>query len=138
MPGTNDAGINTASKTSEVATIGPVTSCIAIAVAFLRETLPFSICRSTFSTTTIASSTTSPIASTSPKRVSVLMEKPNAIMMAKAPISETGIAITGIIAARQLCKKIKITSTTSPTASSNVTTSSINEMRTNSEVSKVI
>ena len=39
---------------------------------------PSSMCRSTFSTTTIASSTTMPIASTRPNSDSVLSEKPNA------------------------------------------------------------
>ena len=51
---------------------------------------PSSISRSTFSTTTIASSTTRPIASTSPNSVSVLIEKPSALITAKVPISETG------------------------------------------------
>ena len=39
----------------------------------------------------------------------VLVEKPNAIITAKVPMSETGMAIDGMIVARQSCKKIKIT-----------------------------
>ena len=45
--------------------------------------------RSTFSTTTIASSTTMPIASTSPNRVSRLIEKPSASMPVNVAISAT-------------------------------------------------
>ena len=63
------------------------------------------MCRSTFSTTTIASSTTMPIASTRPNSESMLSEKPNAAIAANVPISETGIAISGIRLARQFCKK---------------------------------
>ena len=48
--------------------------------------------RSTFSTTTIASSTTMPMASTSPNRVSVLIEKPKSSMNANVPTIETGTA----------------------------------------------
>ena len=49
-----------------------------------------------FSITTMASSTTMPVASTMPKSVRVLIEKPNSLMKAKVPISETGIVIAGI------------------------------------------
>ena len=60
--------------------------------------------RAMFSMTTIASSTTSPVASVSPKRVSVLIEKPSAFINANVPISETGIVIAGINVVRQSCK----------------------------------
>ena len=60
----------------------------------------------------MASSTTSPIASTSPKRVSVLMENPSIAMKVKVPTSETGIVISGISIARQFWRKIRITSKT--------------------------
>ncbi len=49
--------------------------------------------RDTFSTTTIASSTTRPIASTSPNSESVLIEKPSTRISANVPISETGTVI---------------------------------------------
>ena len=49
--------------------------------------------RSTFSTTTIASSTTMPIASTSASSETVLAEKPIASSTAKVPIRLTGTAI---------------------------------------------
>ena len=49
-----------------------------------------------FSTTMIASSTTRPIARTSPHIVSVLIENPKAAIIANVATSETGIAIIGI------------------------------------------
>ena len=72
-PGTNASGTNTAHSTSAIATIGPETSRIALTTAScgLR---PLATLRSAFSTTTIASSTTIPIASTNPNSVSVLIE----------------------------------------------------------------
>ena len=65
--------MNTAQRTSAIATIGPETSCIALTVASCAL-MPSSMWRSAFSTTTIASSTTMPIASTRPNSVSVLIE----------------------------------------------------------------
>ena len=55
-----------------------------------------------FSITTIASSTTMPVASTMAKSVSVLIEKPSRWTNANAPISDTGIVSVGISVARQL------------------------------------
>src|SRR3546814_10108611 len=79
-----------------------------------------------FSSITIASSTTSPIASTIASNVRVLMVKPNAYIRPNAPISETGIVTSGISVARQLRRNRKITMTTSSTASNTVlNTSSI-------------
>ncbi len=54
-----------------------------------------------FSMTTIASSTTRPVASVTPKSVSVLIEKPNSFTNAKVPMSDTGIVIAGISVVRQ-------------------------------------
>ena len=118
--------MNTAQRTRTMAMTGPVTSCIAW-IAASRGLLPCVVMiRSTFSSTTIASSTTMPIASTSPNKVSRLMEKPSRYMPAKVPMIETGMAITGMIIARTLCRKRKTTSTTSTIASMKVmTTSSI-------------
>ena len=56
-----------------MAMIGRETSCIALTVASCALR-PRSMLRSAFSTTTIASSTTMPIASTRPNSVSVLIE----------------------------------------------------------------
>ncbi|MNJ05764.1 hypothetical protein D3C73_1673110 [compost metagenome] len=52
--------------------------------------------RSTFSTTTMASSTRMPMARTMPNSVSTLTEKPSASITAKVPISATGTTRVGI------------------------------------------
>ena len=85
-----------------------------------RGDSPSDMSRSTFSTTTIASSTNRPMASTAANSVSVLTEKPNAHSDATVPSSTTGTARVGINVARQLCKNRYITSTTSSTASPTV------------------
>src|SRR6266851_5317398 len=74
MPGIKAVGTNTAERTSAIPTTGPESSSIAFKAAFLGVR-PSSMCRSTPSTTTMASSTTRPIASTRPKRESVHWEK---------------------------------------------------------------
>ena len=89
-----------------------------------------------FSMTTIASSTTSPVASVSPNSVSVLIENPSTFIKKNVPISETGIVSAGMSVVRQSCKNRKITSTTSPIAISSVITTSLIDSRTNSLVSK--
>ena len=53
---------------------------------------PAAMLRSTFSTTTMASSTTMPIASTSPNSERLLSVNPNTPMKKKVPTSDTGIA----------------------------------------------
>ncbi|KAG1276757.1 hypothetical protein G6F64_014774 [Rhizopus arrhizus] len=52
--------------------------------------------RSTFSTTTMASSTRMPMASTMPNMVSTLIEKPSARITAKVPSSAIGATSAGI------------------------------------------
>ena len=66
-----------------------------------------------FSTTTMASSTTIPMARTSPNRVRLLIDIPNSFMAKKVPISETGMVADGMTVVRQSCRKMnteKITS----------------------------
>ena len=89
---------------------------------------------STASTTTIASSTTTPIASTSPNRVSVLIEKPRAAKAAKVPTSDTGTTMTGMSVARQLCRKRYTTSMTSRKATPSVIITSFSDSMTNGVV----
>ena len=57
--------------------------------------------------TTMASSTTRPVARVMPNNVSELMEKPKILTKAKVPISETGIVTAGMMVARQSSKKKK-------------------------------
>ena len=84
----------------------------------MRVVLTFLMWRSMFSMTTIASSTTSPVASVMPNSVRVLIEKPSSLTKANVPISDTGMVIAGIIVVRQSCRKMKITRMTSTIASS--------------------
>ena len=76
--------------------------------------------RSTFSTTTIASSTTMPIARISPNIVGRLTEKPNSFIAANVPMSETGIAAIGMSVERTPPRKMSTTATTRMTASASV------------------
>ena len=88
-----------------------------------------------FSSTTIASSTTRPIASTIASSVSVLIVNPNRYISANAPISDTGIVTIGMIVARRLRRKKKITSTTSTIASTMVVNTDAIERSMNTDVS---
>ncbi|MCY1211913.1 hypothetical protein D9M72_236340 [compost metagenome] len=83
----------------------------------------------------MASSTTMPMASTMPNSVSRLMENPSMYMPAKVPTRDTGIASTGIRVARQFCRKMNTTSTTSSRASKKVLITSSMETWTNLVVS---
>ena len=94
--------------------------------------------RSTFSITTMASSTTMPIASTSPNSVSTLMVKPSARRPRKVPMTLTGTASMGIRVARQLWRKTNTTSVTSSIASTSVCSTSVMEAVTNGVVSNGI
>ena len=87
--------------------------------------------RSTFSTTTMASSTTMPMARTSPNSDRLLSVKPNAAMNRNVPISETGMATSGMIAARQVCRNTITTSTTSTMASAIVSITASTDWRMN-------
>jgi hypothetical protein len=74
---------------------------------------PSSTRRWMFSSTTMASSTTMPIASTSASSVSTLSEKPIAAITVKEPMIDTGIATVGMMVARTERRKKKITPMTS-------------------------
>ena len=99
-----------------MATSAPPTSSM-VSWAAARGVRPSRMLRSTFSTTTIASSTTMPIASTRPNSERLFNEKPAAAMTARVPISDTGMAMIGISEARQLCRNRMTTRTTRITAS---------------------
>ena len=138
MPGKNATGTNTAISTSAVAMTAPSTSRIASDAA-CRAVRPYSvICRWMFSITTIASSTTMPVARTMPNSVSVLIEKPSSFTNAKVPTSETGIVTVGMIVLRQSCRNRNITRMTSTIASNSVFTTSWIESLTTVAVSNEI
>ena len=138
MPGKNATGTNTAISTSAVAMTAPSTSPIASDAASSGVRLYSWMWRWMFSMTTIASSTTMPVASVMPKSVSVLIEKPSSLTNAKVPTSETGIVMVGMIVLRQSCRNRNMTSTTSAIASSSVLSTSRIESETTVVVSKAI
>ena len=128
IPEMNVQGMNTAVSTRATAITGPDTSRMAW-MAASRGIIPSSIWCSTASTTTIASSTTIPIASTRPNSVRLLMLKPIASITPNVPMIATGTATSGISAERQLCRNTSTTIATSSTASNSVCfTSSIDSL----------
>ena len=120
VPGKKATGTNTATSTRPVAITAPKTSRIASEAACRALFLYCWMWRSIFSITTIASSTTMPVARMIPKSVRVLMEKPISFTNANAPMSETGIVIAGMMVLRQVWRKTKITRTTRAMASASV------------------
>jgi hypothetical protein len=91
--------------------------------------MPSSIFEYTFSSMTMASSTTSPMASTTPRSVSTLIEKPHRYMMKNTPTSEMGTARTGISVVRQSRKKKKMIAITSRKAIRMVSRTSTIDLR---------
>ena len=83
-------GTKTAESTSAMPTRAPVIWVIDFLVADRGGSPSSLMTRSTFSTTTMASSTSSPMASTMPNMVRVLMPKPNAASTPMVPRSTTG------------------------------------------------
>ena len=116
LPCANESGMNTAASVMVIAMTAKPISRVPTSAA-LKGFMPSSMCRWTFSSTTIASSTTRPIDSTTPSSVSVLIEKPSIFRIVKWPMIDTGIVIAGISVARTSRRKKKITSTTSASAS---------------------
>ena len=134
IPLMNADGMNTAHSVSAIAISAPPTSSI-VRCAASRGLIPRRRLRSTFSTTTIASSTTMPTASTRPNRLRLLSEKPSAANTANVPTSETGMATIGMIDARHVCRNRITTTTTRPTASRMVISTSCTDWAMNPVVS---
>ena len=115
-PGRNAAGRNTEINTSVMPTIGANSASIALIAASWPD-MPCSILCAAPSTTTMASSTTMPIASTIANSVDRLMVKPSAAIAANAPIIVTGTVVAGTSIARQSCRNTRITINTRRPAS---------------------
>ena len=121
-------GMKTAiSETLMDRTVNP-TSCAPFRAASMRVA-PFSIWREMFSSTTMASSTTKPVATVRAIRVMLLMEKPAKAMIANVPRIETGTTIAGISVMRASPRKRKTTSVTRKTESSSERSTSCRELR---------
>jgi hypothetical protein len=106
-----------------IATIGPTSSRAPTSAACIGV-LPSRMCRSTFSTTTIASSTTSPTARTTARSVSRFSVKPKTCIKNTAPMSDTGMATSGTSTVRNEPRKRKMTTITMRTVSTSVCTTS--------------
>ena len=91
------SGTNTEISTTVTPMMAPDIWPMALRVAMSGDRPSSLMMRSTFSTTTIASSTTMPITSTMPNMVSTLIEKPSASSTAKVPIRVTGTTMVGIM-----------------------------------------
>ena len=105
VPPMNVTGMNTAMKTSVHETTATDTSLMACRVASRASEIPPSILAITASTTTMASSTTVPIASTNANSVRMFSEKPAIETTANVPISDTMIEMEGISVALKFCRK---------------------------------
>ena len=95
-PGKNAIGTNTETSTSVMPTIAPVIWPIALRVASFGDSPSSDMMRSTFSTTTIASSTRMPMASTMPNSVSMLIDRPISSRTPQVPSSAIGTTMVGI------------------------------------------
>ena len=105
MPDMKPTGTKMPRRTRVVAITALVTSLIAWIAASLALSPRVSIRNWTRSTTTMQSSTTTPIARTRPNNVRMLIEYPSAAIRMKVDESDTGIVRHGIKVARQSWRK---------------------------------
>jgi len=101
LPSMKPTGRNTAASTAVVAITAKATWAVPRRAATSGGS-PRSARRCTFSSTTMASSTTSPMHSTRASRVIRLMVKPKAQSATNTVIRQTGTVTAGISAARKL------------------------------------
>ena len=120
MPPKKAMGRKTAESTAATPMRAPVIWLMDLRVASLASRPSWFMMRSVFSTTTMASSTSRPMASTRPNMLRVLMEVPKAFMTAMVPRSTMGTARVGMMVARQFWRKMNMMAATSTTASMRV------------------
>ena len=137
IPVTIVNGKNTAIMVKVEATTEIATSCVACTAACFGEE-PRSMCVVTFSSTTIASSTTLPIAIERHDREIMLSEPPVAYRYMNDAIRDIGIVITIIIVARHLPRKINTTRATKSMAKAIVSSREPIVFRMLSEVFTII
>ena len=112
-------GVYTAASVMVMAITGP-SSSLAPSSAASTGVRPSRTWRSTFSTITIASSTTSPTDSTTASSVRRLSEKPKLCIRNTPPISESGMAASGISTERTEPRNRKMTIETMSSVSDRV------------------
>src|SRR5262249_20972514 len=127
-PGNNSTGIKTATKDSVIDKMVKPISFDPSRAACLAD-LPISRWRTMFSSMTMASSTTNPTDSDNAISDKLSRLKPSNFIAANVPTIEMGSARLGIDVADKLPRKMKITSTTRATVSSNVNCTSFTESR---------
>ena len=115
-PGAKASGAYTAASVRVIATMAKPTSRAPFNAAW-NGSRPSSIWRKTFSSITIASSTTSPIASTRASKVKVLIVNPATAMRPNTPIRLTGMVTSGMMDARNVRRNTNTTNATRPMAS---------------------
>ena len=120
-PGMKATGMNTAERIRAMPMTGADTSSMALTVASWGL-IPCSMWCITASTTTMASSTTMPMASTRPNIERVFTEKPRIGKKMKVPMRDTGTVSRGMMVARRFCRKMNTTRVTRMIASTKVWT----------------
>jgi len=128
MPPMKKIGMKTATREMLMDTTVKATS-LAPSLAASRGDKPVSMCRATFSSTTMASSTTNPVAMVSAMSERLSREAPSRYMTAKEPTSEATVAAAGMSVARALPKKTKTTRMTSTQEAPSVHSTSAREAR---------
>ena len=116
VPSMNTIGKNTATKVIVVDTTAKNIS-LAPSMPACMGGMPRSMRMYMFSVITMASSTTSPTASTTASMVKTLIEKPIRYMTKNEPISDTGMTMHGMRVTRQSRKNRKMMMITSTKAS---------------------
>ena len=127
-PPINSSGINTATKDKLIdKTVNPTSR--APSRAALKRSIPASMWRLVFSSTTIASSTTKPVATVNAIRLRLFRLKPSKYITPNVPSNDTTVATAGINVARALRKNALTTSTTSAIEMSSVISTSRSDAR---------
>ena len=135
--GRNAIGTNTEISTAVVVMTAKKT-CRVPSTAAARAPRPCARLRLMFSSTTMASSTTMPVARTSASSVRMLIENPSIQIAATVPISATGIATLGTSVARIEPMKTQMVAMTIDMVSDNVISTSRTELRMKIAWSSVI
>ncbi len=127
-PPMKSSGMNTATSDRLIDSTVKPTSRAPSSAACMRP-MPASMWRCVFSSTTMASSTTKPVATVSAIRLRLLSEKPRRYITPKVASSDATVATAGTIVARARRKNTPTTNTTSATEIISVTSTSCSDAR---------
>ena len=125
----NAVGMNTAQSTSAIAMIGPETSSIALRVASIGGRPMLDVPLDVFHHHDRVVDHDADREHEAEERERVERE-PDSSITANVPTSDTGTATSGMIDARQVCRKTITTTTTSRMASNSVSTTARIDSRT--------